>query len=112
MPYKLYDVEIKNDSKSEEALQAVLYRHEMAIHELVDEVKKLNQKFNPISDITMYLGITQDEEYMLIQNISQSTNDFETKFDWAKKWINENIFEVPDEYIKKIVYTYTNMDDV
>lgn len=112
MPYKIYDIELNDNDKSEEAIQAILYQHQRAINELIDEMKKLNPNFNPISDIVMYLGLTQDEEYILLQNLSLSKKTITEKRNWLNKWLKDNIFECPEEYVNKIIYTFTSIEDI
>lgn len=65
MPYKINDIEIKDNTESAEAIKSVLSRHEFIIRELIDGIKEINPKFNLIGEISMYLGLTQDEEYEL-----------------------------------------------
>lgn len=112
MPYKIYDINLPGTEKDEEALHAALFRHEGIIHELIDEIKKLNSNFNPIGEISMYLGLTQDEEYVLMQKLSISKESVEKKIQWLDQWLKENIFECPEEYVKKIVYTYSSIESV
>lgn len=112
MPYKIYDIELDDSNKSQEAITAILYQHQHAIHELIDEMKKVSPSFNPISDISMYLGLTQDEEYLLHQKLALSKESISEKHKWLDKWLRENIFECPEVYVSKIVYTFTSIEDI
>lgn len=112
MAYNRFDITLPGNEKSEEALHAILFQYEEIIHELIDEMKKINYDFNPIGEIAMYLGLTQDEQYILMQKLSISKESVEKKIQWLDQWLKENIFECPEEYVKKIVYTYSSIESV
>lgn len=103
MPYNRFDIKL-SDKQNQEALQAILYQYEEAIHELIEQVQSIKSDYKSTALEIISLGLTQDEvseirRYFLFNKSS----DLKTKKNWLINWMKENVYEMPEEYILKII---------
>ncbi|MEE8824043.1 hypothetical protein LASUN_11110 [Lentilactobacillus sunkii] len=105
MPYSRLDINL-SDKKSEDSLQAALYQINVVLDNIVDEVKVTNPQYNRPSLFIESLGLTKDEHEQICDYFRNHSDGVDENKNWLTNWMQENVYEMPEEYVERMVASY------
>ncbi|WP_283679159.1 hypothetical protein [Lentilactobacillus sp. Marseille-Q4993] len=106
MPYSYLDIVLPN-KQSEEKLQAAFFQINLTLDSFVDEIRVNNPRYNRPSFYIENLGLTENEHNSIVNYFKENyQNSIQKNTDWLSKWLNENIYEMPNDYILRMVNSY------
>lgn len=111
MPYSRLDIEL-SDKKSEVSLQAALYQINVVLDNIVDEMKAINPQYNRPSLFIECLGLTKDEHEQICDYFKNHRDGFDASKSWLTNWIQQNVYEMPEEYVKRMVDSYQDWYEI
>lgn len=111
MPYSRLDIEL-SDKKSEVNLQAALYQINVALDDIVDEMKAINSQYNRPSLFIESLGLTKDEHEQICEYFKNHRDDLNASKSWLANWMQMNVYEMPEEYMKRMVDSYQDWYEI